>query len=64
MSDFAVKLPDRDGDIHCATEAEVKSTLEEYRERNPRTLWSGVMVHEMTGTSTVGHERSVFDFVQ
>lgn len=64
VSDYAVNLPDRDDAIHCANEAEVRQTLEEYRARNPGTLWSGVMIHEMRSTSTVGTERSVFDFLE
>lgn len=63
MGDFAVKLPDRDDAIHCANNAEVRETLEEFRERNPGTLWTGVMIHEMSGTSTTGMERSVYDFL-
>jgi len=63
MGDFAVKLPDRDTAIHCATAAEVKATLEEYRKQNPGTNFANVMVHEMSGASTTGTERSPHDFV-
>lgn len=63
MGDFAVKLPDRDSAIHCANAAEVKQTLEDYRTQNPGTSFRNVMVHEMSGTSTTGTERSVYDFV-
>jgi hypothetical protein len=64
MGDFAVKLPDREDSIHCANVAEVTETLEEFRQRNPGTLWAGVMIHELRPSSTVGIERSVFDFVE
>ena len=63
MADYAVKLPDREDPIHCANDAEVRETLEEFRTRNPDTLWQGVMVHEMRPSSTTGTERSVFDFI-
>jgi hypothetical protein len=63
MTDYAVKPPDGDENTHCATEAEVRETLEEFRQRNPGTLFAGVSVVEMTGSSTTGTERSVFDFV-
>jgi hypothetical protein len=63
MGDYAVKLPGRDSAIHCANEAEVKATLEEFRKQNPGTLWAGVHIDEMSGTSTTGAERSVFDFI-
>ena len=58
-----MKLPDRDDAIHCANDAEVRETLEEYRQRNPGTNWGNVMVHEMRPSSTVGTERAVFDFI-
>lgn len=64
MGDFAVKLPGNNAPIHCANAAEVKQTLEDYSAQNPGTNFANVMVHEMSGTSTTGTERSVFDFVQ
>lgn len=63
MGDFAVKLPNSDSAIHCANAAEVKATLEDYRKQNPGTDFANVMVHEMTGTSTTGTERSPRDFI-
>jgi hypothetical protein len=63
VGDYAVKLPDRERPIHCANDAEVMETLEEYRRRHPGTLWGNVIIHEMRPGSTMGTERSVFDFV-
>jgi hypothetical protein len=63
MSTYAVLLPGSDEPVHCANEAEVRTTLEDYRTQNPKTLWSGVSIHEMPPGRTTGLERSVFDFV-
>jgi hypothetical protein len=60
---FAVKLPDRDEAIGCTDEADVGRVLEQYRAKNPGTLFGSVMVHEMREHSTVGTPRSVYDFI-
>lgn len=64
MSTYAVLLPGSDEPVQCANEAEVTATLEQYRTANPKTMWSGISIHEMTVGGTAGRERSVFDFVQ
>lgn len=63
VAEYSIRLPDHDGAISCLNEAEVRETLEEFRKRNPTTLWTGVMVHELKPGSTAGTERSPFDFI-
>lgn len=63
MSTYAVTLPGRDTEVACATEGEVRATLEAYRADHPKTVWLGVQVHEMRSGGTSANERSVYDFI-
>ena len=58
MGDLAVNCPTAIARSHCANDAEVKQTLEDYRRQNPGTSFTNVMVHEMRSTSTTGPSAS------
>jgi len=59
---YAVRLPDRDQEIGCDSESEVREALLDYEARSPGS-WLGVSVHELLPDANVGADRPVHNFV-